>query len=115
MTADGARTDAAVPTARRRGVDVLGLIGVILAGLALLPSLAVFLIGLIPEMNAIWWLGILIIPALGIVGAVVAVLGVIGLILGIRARGRYALSIVAIVLAIVLIAPIALLYFGSAV
>ncbi|MFJ6651817.1 hypothetical protein ACIQLJ_03360 [Microbacterium sp. NPDC091313] len=100
---------------QRRGVDVLGLIAVILAMVALLPTIVIFAIGLIPEMNAIWWLLIVVIPLLGIGAAVVLVLAVIGLIVGLRAHRRYALSIVGIVLGLVMLAPIALLYVSSSV
>ena len=64
---------AAMPApqpAGKKGFDILGLIAVIIAMIGLMPTLFVFLIGLIPEMNAIWWLLVALIPMLGIGGAV---------------------------------------------
>jgi hypothetical protein len=105
---------AAMPgTARKKPFDVLGLIGVIIAMVGLLPTLFVFLIGLIPEMNAIWWLLIAIIPMLAIGGAVVLVLGIIGLILGTTRGRRYGLSITSLVLGLLMLAPIGLIWFSS--
>lgn len=97
----------------RRPVDVLGIVAVCVAGAVLLPSLFVFLIGLIPSMNAIWWLGIVLLPILAMAGAVAIVLGIIGVVVGVRRRTRYVLSIVGGVLGILMIAPIAWLFFDS--
>jgi hypothetical protein len=104
---------AATSAPARRPFDVLGLIGVIVGGLGVLPALLVFVIGLVPEMNAIWWLGIVLIPLLGITGLIALVLGVIGVVVGVRRRGRYVMSIVAIVLGVVSAAPISLLWITS--
>lgn len=101
------------PAPARRPIDIPGLIAVIVAGIALLPGLAVFLIGLIPEMNAIWWLGIVLLPLLGFAGAVAIVLGIVGIVLGARRGSRSVLSIVGIVLGVVTIAPIAYIFFSS--
>lgn len=103
------------PAPARRPTDVLGIIGVIIGAIGLLPSLAVLLIGFAPEMQAIWWLGIVLVPILGFTGLVALVLGVVGVIVAVRRRGRFALSIIAIVIGVVSIAPIALLWFGSAI
>lgn len=97
---------------QRRGVDVLGLIAVILAVVALVPTLVIFAIGLVPEMNAIWWLLIVLIPLLAIGAVIVLVLAVIGVVVGVRTHRRFALSVIGIVLGLVLLAPIALLYFS---
>lgn len=101
------------PVAQRKGFDVLGLIGVILALVGLVPTLFVFLIGLVPEMNAIWWLLIAIIPMLAVGGAIVLVLGIIGLIVGITRQRRYGLSIASLALGVLMLAPIGLVYFSS--
>lgn len=103
------------PPAVRRPYDVLGIVAVCLGGIALIPGLLVFLVGLIPSMNAIWWLGIILIPLLGIAGAVVIALGVIGVIVAVRRGAPPAFSITGIVLGVILVAPIALLWFGSTV
>jgi hypothetical protein len=106
---------AAAPTAaRRRPVDVLGIVAVCVAAVALLPTLALFLIGLIPEMNAIWWLGIIVIPIIGVVGALVVVLGIVGIIVAARRHGRFVLSVIGIVLGMLLAAPFAWLFLASA-
>jgi hypothetical protein len=97
----------------RRPLDVPGLIAVIIAGAALVPGLLVFLIGLIPEMNAIWWLGIVLLPILGFAGAIAVVLGIVGIVIGPRRGSRVVLSIVGIVLGVLTIAPIAYIFFSS--
>lgn len=103
------------PLPPRRGVDVLGIVAVCLASLVTLPTLAVFLIGLIPEMNAIWWLGIVLLPLLVLDGALVVVLAVIGITVGVRRHGPRAISIVALVVGILMLPPAFLLWTGSAI
>lgn len=98
---------------RKKGFDILGLIAVIIAMIGLMPTLFVFLIGLIPEMNAIWWLLVAVIPMLGIGGALVLLLAIIGLIVGITRKRRFGLSIAGIVLGLMMLVPIGLLYFSS--
>lgn len=103
------------PPLPRRGIDVLGIVAVCLASLVVLPTLAVVLIGLIPEMNAIWWLGIVLLPLLVLDGALVVVLGAIGVVVGVRRRGPRAISIVAVVVGILMLLPPFLLWVGSAI
>ncbi|MCJ1707669.1 hypothetical protein [Microbacterium sp. VKM Ac-2923] len=103
------------PPPRRRGVDVLGIIAVCLASLVTLPALGVFLIGLIPEMNAIWWLGLVLLPLLVLDGVVVVVLAIIGIAVGVRRRGPRSISIVALVVGILMLVPPFLLWVGSAI
>lgn len=98
---------------RKKGFDILGLIAVIIAMIGLMPTLFVFLIGLIPEMNAIWWLLVALIPMLGIGGALVLLLAIIGLIVGITRKRRFGLSIAGIVLGLMMLVPIGLLAFSS--
>lgn len=86
--------------------DSLGLIAIILASIVYTPALVVFLIGLIPDLNLIWWTGILIIPLLAVVGVIVLILAVIGIVIGVRRHGRYILSIIGVVLGVLAIAPI---------
>ncbi|MFJ4038557.1 hypothetical protein ACIPVB_10770 [Microbacterium sp. NPDC090007] len=93
--------------------DLLGIIGVAVAALVILPTGAVFVVGLIPEINAIWWLGIVILPLLLLVGAVVVVLAIVGIVLGRRRRGRTAFSIAALRLGILMLLPMVLLWSGS--
>ncbi|GAA1662207.1 hypothetical protein [Microbacterium lacus] len=104
-------TPPAAPVQKRR-LDVLGLIAIVVASLALVPSLLVFLIGLIPEMNAIWWLGIILIPVLGVAGVIALVLAIIGVIVAVRRGTRFVLSIVGGVLGILLLLPIAAIFIG---
>jgi len=104
-------TPPAAPVQKRR-LDVLGLIAIVVASLALVPSLLVFLIGLIPEMNAIWWLGIILIPVLGVAGVIALVLAIIGVIVAVRRGTRFVLSIVGGVLGILLLLPIAAILIG---
>lgn len=102
---------APVPAARRP-FDVLGLIAVIIALIALIPTLAVFLIGLVPEMNAIWWLGIVLIPALAIAGAVALILAIIGIVVGASRRSRFVLSVIGAVLGILMLVPMVAIAIG---
>lgn len=116
MTAASLPSTPPVPPAApaKRPLDLFGVIAVCVAGVVLLPALLVFLVGLIPEMNAIWWLGIVLIPILGIAGALAVILGIVGVVVAARRRSRYVLSIIGIVLGVLMIAPIALLFFSSA-
>ncbi|KTS89082.1 hypothetical protein NS183_09455 [Microbacterium testaceum] len=93
------------PVAARRPADVLGIVAVILSAVLLLPTLFVFLVGLIPEMNAIWWLGIILLPLAFVDGVIVIVLAVIGLIVAVRRGGRRVWSIVALGLGILMLVP----------
>ncbi|WDG18205.1 hypothetical protein [Microbacterium sp. Clip185] len=95
---------------RRPKLDAWGTTGVAMAAIAILPTLGIFLIGFIPDMNPIWWLGILLIPMLAVIGALVLLLGVVGA----RRGTAYGLSIASIVLGVVMIAPIAWLWFSGA-
>jgi hypothetical protein len=104
---------AAPARAARRPLDILGLVGVVVAALALLPALLVLAIGFVPEMNAIWWLGIVLIPLLAIAGAIALVLGAVGIPVALRRRGGYALSIVAIALGLVALLPLGWLWLSS--
>jgi hypothetical protein len=99
---------------RKPKLDAWGTTGVAIAAIAILPTVGIFLIGFIPDMNPIWWLGILLIPMLAVIGAVVLLLGVIGVAVGARRGTSYGLSISSIVLGVVMIAPIAWLWFSGA-
>lgn len=101
------------PVTPRRPVDVLGIVAVALAALLLAPTLVIFLIGLIPSMNAIWWYVILLMPLLAVAGAVVLVLAVIGIVVAVRRRGRMVWSIVAVVLGILMLFPVAYVWVRS--
>lgn len=98
------------PVAARRPADVLGIISACIAAVVIVPTFAVFLIGLVPEMNAIWWLGIVLLPLLVLDGVVVILLSVIGLIVAARREGRRAWSIVALGLGILMLVPAALIW-----
>ena len=95
-------------------LDAWGTTGVAMAAIAILPTVGIFLIGFIPEMNPIWWLGILLIPMLAVIGALVLLLGVVGAVVGARRGTAYGLSIASIALGAVMIAPIAWLWFSGA-
>jgi hypothetical protein len=105
--------DAAAPAPRRRRADVLGIVAVILALVGILPSLVIFLIGLLPEMQMIFWLLIVTIPILGIGGVIALILGAIGIIVGVRRRSRYVWSIIGVALGILMLVPIGVLYVGQ--
>jgi hypothetical protein len=105
--------DAAAPAPTRRGADVLGIVAVILGLLGLLPSLVIFLIGLLPDMQMIFWLLIVTLPILGIGGVIALILGVIGIIVGVRRHTRYVWSIIGAGLGILMLVPIGVLYFGQ--
>ncbi|MDF2664518.1 MAG: hypothetical protein K0R81_368 [Microbacterium sp.] len=101
------------PLSPRRPADVLGIVAVVLSAVLLVPTLFVFLVGLIPEMNAIWWMGIILLPLLFVDGVIVIVLSVIGLIVAARRAGRRAWSIVALGLGILMLAPAVLILMPS--
>ncbi len=103
------------PAPPRRRADVLGIVSVIIGVLGVLPSLVIFLIGLTPDMQMIFWLLIVTIPILGIGGVIALILGVIGIIVGVRRRTRYVWSIIGVVLGILMLVPIAVLYIGPSV
>lgn len=113
--ADTSYPPAAAPEPRRRRVDVLGIIAVVVGLLGLLPSLVIFLIGVMPEMQMIFWLLIVTIPLLGFGGAIAVILGIIGIIVAVRRRTGFVWSIIGVVLGILMLVPIALLYFGPTV
>jgi hypothetical protein len=98
------------PASRR---DVLGMIAVVVGAAGLLPGLLVFLVGLIPSMNAIWWLGLVLIPLLAVLGVAALVLGVVGIVRAARRHGRFVLSVIGLVLGLVLVAPAAWLLLGA--
>lgn len=93
------------PATNRRPFDVLGLVAAILSAVLLVPTLFVFVVGLVPEMNAIWWLGIILLPLLFVDGVVVILLSVVGLIVAARRAGRRAWSVVALGLGILMLVP----------
>jgi hypothetical protein len=101
------------PVSPRRPADVVGIVAVVLATVVILPSLFVFLVGLLPDMNAIWWLGLFLIPVVMVGGPVVVVVAVIGLIVAARRGGRRAWSIVALGLGILMLVPYAFAWFAS--
>jgi hypothetical protein len=107
--------DVPAPAPPRRKADVLGIVAVILGIVGLAPSLVIFLIGLMPDMQMIFWLLIVTIPILGIGGALAVILGLIGVIVGIRRRSRYVWSVIGVVLGVLMLVPIGILYFGQAV
>jgi hypothetical protein len=106
---------ASAPAPSRRRADVPGIVSVIIGVLGVLPSLVIFLIGLTPDMQMIFWLLIVTIPILGVGGVIALILGVIGIIVGVRRRTRYVWSIIGVVLGILLLVPIAVLYVGPSV
>jgi hypothetical protein len=96
---------ASVSPAGRRASDGFGIVAIILAAFILLPALMIFLIGLAPGMNAIWWLGIVLLPIMGFLGLVAAIVGAIGIVLRVRAGRRPTLSIIGAALGILLVLP----------
>ncbi len=104
---------ATAPASPRRPADVLGIVAVILAAVLVIPTLFVYVVGLVPEMNAIWWVGIILLPLLFADGVLVIVLSVIGLIVAVRRAGRRAWSIVALGLGILMLVPALLILMPS--
>ncbi|MEN2738762.1 hypothetical protein ABCS02_13305 [Microbacterium sp. X-17] len=102
-----------VGAAPRRGVDILGLTAVIVGAVGLVPGLLVFLVGLIPSMNAIWWLGLIILPLMAVVGIVTLLLGLIGIWIASVRRGRWVLSAIGVVLGIIQVLPVAWMYLDA--
>lgn len=99
MTESVSPASPPAPPARR--IPILGIIAFAVAFIALAPSLAILLIGFLPEMSTIWWLLIVTMPFSIIVGAVALVIAVIALILDIRARRVLVWSIVSLVLSLI--------------
>ena len=99
MTASVSPASPPAPTARR--IPILGIIAFVVAFIALAPSLAILLIGFLPEMATIWWLLIVTMPFSILVGAVALVLGIIALILDICARRVLVWSIVSLILSLI--------------
>lgn len=106
---------ASVSPAGRRATDVYGIVAIILAAFILLPSLMIFLIGLAPEMNAIWWLGIVLLPIMGFLGLVALVVGIVGIVLRVRRHRNPVLSIIGAGLGLLLILPVLWVFFSSSV
>lgn len=106
---------ASVSPAGRRATDVLGIVAIILAAFILLPALMIFLIGLAPEMNAIWWLGIVLLPIMGFLGLVALIVGIVGIVLRVRAHRTPVLSIIGTALGVVLVLPLVWLFLSSTV
>ncbi len=96
---------ASVSPAGRRATDALGIVAIILAAFILLPALMIFLIGLAPGMNAIWWLGIVLLPIMGFLGLVAVAVGAIGIVVRVRAHRSPILSIIGAALGILLVLP----------
>jgi hypothetical protein len=92
-----------------RRADVLGIVGTILGAVVTIPSVGIFLIGLAPEWNPIWWLLLPAIPALAVTGVIALLLGLAGLITARQRGGRFAFSLVAVVLGAAMTVPILLL------
>ena len=106
---------ASVSPAGRRASDGFGIVAIILAAFILLPALMIFLIGLAPGMNAIWWLGIVLLPIMAFLGVVIVVVGTIGIVLRVRAGRRPTLSIIGAALGILLVLPVLWVLFSTAV
>ena len=104
---------ASVSPAGRRASDGFGIVAIILAAFILLPALMIFLIGLAPGMNAIWWLGIVLLPIMAFLGLVAAVVGTIGIVLRVRGGRRPTLSIIGAALGVLLVLPAVWVFFGS--
>ncbi|KZE42439.1 hypothetical protein [Microbacterium sp. T32] len=106
---------ASVSPAGRRASDGFGIVSIILAAFILLPALMIFLIGLAPGMNAIWWLGIVLLPIMAFLGLVIVIVGTIGIVLRVRAGRRPTLSIIGAALGILLVLPVLWVLFSTAV
>jgi len=101
------------PAPGRRPADVVGIVAVVLAAIVLVPTLLVLLVGLIPDLNAIWWVGLFLIPLLLVGGPVVIAVAVVGLIVAARRGGRRAWSITGLGLGILMLVPHATAWVSS--
>ena len=106
---------ASVSPAGRRARAGFGIVAIILAAFILLPALMIFLIGLAPGMNAIWWLGVVLLPIMGFLGLVALVVGIVGIVLRVRQQRNPVLSIIGTALGAVLVLPVGWVFFSSAV
>ncbi|WP_022879384.1 hypothetical protein [Microbacterium sp. B19] len=106
---------ASVSPAGRRASDGFGIVAIILAAIILLPALMIFLIGLAPGMNAIWWLGIVLLPIMAFLGVVIVIVATIGIVLRVRAGRRPTLSIIGATLGVLLVLPVLWVLFSTSV
>jgi hypothetical protein len=102
-------TPPSAPPAPARRISIIGVTAFVVAVVGVLPSLLIFLLGLIPGWMDIYWLMFVVLPITMFVGAVAAVLGIVALILDLRARRSPVWSILALVVgAASLVAPLGL-------
>ncbi|MCI2956120.1 hypothetical protein MN032_00315 [Agromyces atrinae] len=87
-------TTPVVPPKRR--VSGFGIASLIVSALGLIPLVVVFLIGLIPDMMAIYWLLIVLGPFAAITALIATILGIIAVVLAARAHAPLALPITAL-------------------
>lgn len=97
------------PAAPRR-VPILAIVAVVVATIAILPSLLVLLVGLLPDMMTMLWYLIVTLPFTVGVGVIAAVLAVTALILDIRAQRTLVWSIVALALSVIAVFPASFLF-----
>lgn len=106
----------AAPVRRGRPrLDAWGITGFAMAAIAFLPTLAIFLLGFIPDMNPIWWLGIVLLPMVAVIGVISVLLGIIGIVVAVRRGSGYGNSIASIALGVVLFLPMVWVAFGTSV
>lgn len=94
---------SATPVPRTRRVSGFGIASLILCAVAVLPVVAIILIGLLPDMMAIYWLLIVVLPFAVFAGGVAVLLGVVGIILAARARASLVLPIVGVVIGFIVV------------
>lgn len=90
----------AAPPASALRRSVLGLASIIVTGIGLAIVGVMILISLIPEMQAILWLLIVVIPIVMIAAFIGLVLGVIGIVVAVRRSQSPVFSVIGVVLAI---------------
>lgn len=94
-------TEIEPEAAPKRRSSVLGITAVIVVVLGLLPTVAVTIIGFLPDMMTVFWLLLVVFPFTLFVGFIGLILGIIALILDIRAQRKLVWPIIAVVLGLV--------------
>lgn len=112
-------TGAASPRTKRQ-IDGLGLGGIIVGGVPLLLALTVYLVGIVPWVTlgddswmTIWYSFLVLFPVLVVLSPVVLVFGIIGATRSSLRKRNPALSIVAIALSVLMVAPLIVMLIAN--
>lgn len=77
----------AAPATTTNRLSILGLVSVIVVAIAIVPILVIVLVSLLPDMQAILWTLIIVLPFAGLLAAIALIIGALGLIPALN-RGR---------------------------